>query len=268
MKCVNCGAKLAPDTLICPFCGSENTEEAREQHEEELQEIYDKIGDDRAVENEIVHKANRSAGKVALLVLALLAVIFLAVYMISGMRARNAYRDQHTALNVMEQYYQDGDYEAVADYYEKHQLSGATYGKYKNTKDAIYWLQYARDHMENGTYYLQGVSEDAVYSEWKEAIVDNVTFDLNSVFWGLYKIQKIRSDGYLYNEQDVVEYTENMLIRDIKDIYGLQDQEIETATALQAREDLDRHEYDALAGEIVDRFWQQAEQKQTQEGLQ
>ncbi len=271
MKCVNCGAKLAPDTLICPFCGSENTEEAREQHEEELQEIYDKIGDDRAVENEVVHKANRSAGKIALFAICGIAFICLAVYMISGLRARNAYRDQHGALNVMEQYYQAGDYEAAADYYETHELSGPTYGKYEHTKDALHWLEYARKYMKDGDYFLQWIPEDADYQEWEESIVDNITFELDSAFFGLYKIQKMREDGYVYHEQAVVEYAENLVISDLKQYYALTDQEIVDGVALQAEPDMEREMYNALGQEIARYFWEQrtqeTEQTKMQEGV-
>ena len=272
MKCANCGADLAPDTLICPFCGSENTEEAREQHEEELQEIYDKIGDDRAVENEVVHKANRSAGKLALLIICGIAVICLAVYVISGLRARNAYRDQHGALNVMEQYYQDGDYEAAAAYYEAHELSGPTYGKYEHTKDALYWLNYARKYMKNGEDFLKWIPEDADYQEWEESLVDNITFELDSAFWGLYKIQKMREDGYVYHEQAVVEYAENLVIADLKQYYALTDQEIADGVALQAESDMEREMYDTLGKKVATYFWEQRAQQtgknEMQEGIQ
>lgn len=258
MRCVNCGAQMDENTLICPYCGTENEAEAREQHRETLNAIYDKIEHLDGLEDEVVKKANRSVGKLAIFLIVLLSAGFVLIYIISRIIASNALSSQEKQLQKLEEYYQAGDYQAVADYYKKLDTDSASFGKYEQTEKACRFLEHATfyfgDEVQCFNFLPEGDTQE--YLSFRDSIADNITFDLNNIFYSLFMLEQMEAEGYIYGEQAAVEYCKTEIMNVLKQSYLLEDREIAEAVPLQEDDDLDRTVYQELALQVADRIWE------------
>lgn len=167
MKCSACGAEIDNQAVLCPYCGSEQVENARQEHAREvnvLKEETEKIR--RSIRPHDVSKVNKKMTKLMVLFVAVILVL-LGFSMLTG-TVKNKIKmvSQEKALQKLEDYYQAAEYENLTEYYEsRDDVFGGRFEKYRRVYDIQKRVSWISQNLEGD--YWQYVQEGSIdFSVW------------------------------------------------------------------------------------------------------
>lgn len=248
MICGSCGAEYDDNMLSCPFCGQENEAAEKLREQSMIDNMYGRIDDvmdlpDRKVKHTTLY---------ILIIVGVLCVIAAASIIVAAFMGRtasdNEYKKRQENLAKLEEMYQNKDYEAIGKYLDSHHIYyGAAYGKYINVadlyKDYTKVKKYSADDLKSVKYASDG-------SRYKGCI------------WYLFGIintvDKLESAGYVYGEKEEVETFRTEAVNILKNVYLLNDEEIEQGRNIKSS-NID--DYSEFADKAYERMKAEVRQK-------
>lgn len=244
--CSFCGARYDDSEKTCPYCGSENVEYSLREQEEFLRDIKEKR---RRLNEEIprerikrAHGAISAAAAVAVIAISALIVIATAF---SVIRVKNRRKNQMQTLDILEQYYQNRQFDEMRDYYyNSSETYSATYDKYYYMSDAWYFFSTGR------TFLAEDLEQFRKYGDSAEVFRDSVSYDLGCLFRALHILQELEDNGYVYNEKDGADYMREQITEVLLETAGLTQEQIDHGISIY--EDFET-DYGYLADEILGR---------------
>lgn len=208
MICQNCGAEYEDDSLICPYCHSENEREAKKQKQQILGN-YDREA--AAIREDMENFPKRTARKWTFYLLWGVGVLFAAGILITAgilifgqVSAESRYQAEREHLAKLESFCEAGEYDAVTEYLRAHDLWSSAYDKYKQISD----VQRAYVDFEENLAQLEQIATDEyLTAEDKEKYFE---------FWLEYaaeKAHKVLYYGDMFSKDRVILGNEEVLIK-------------------------------------------------------
>ena len=131
IECPSCGAHFARTLPACPYCGSTNPEGAEKEYMEDLGEIREDLSELGSAGIGAAAGEIRRHGrflKRTLLIAAAVAAVLAGLFLFTDYRyERESQKDflwQRQNFPVMDEFYEAGDYTALAEYYVENGAEG------------------------------------------------------------------------------------------------------------------------------------------------
>ncbi|MCR5716847.1 MAG: zinc ribbon domain-containing protein [Lachnospiraceae bacterium] len=163
--CENCGAQLADDVIVCPYCAFEVIALAEKEHQQNIRSLQNEAqklrwqNHDRKKRAERVESAGTTLLKHIGRLLPILIPILLAATAISTfLYSKYSVDERQKDLVQLETYYEARDYKAMEDYLDNHVQApyGGTWRVYQDLVNCAvfseYWLPCADTAL---TYYRE-----------------------------------------------------------------------------------------------------------------
>ena len=244
--CSFCGARYDDSEKTCPYCGSENADYSLHEQEQFIREFREKRRRlDEEIPRERIKRAHGAISAVAAVMVIMISVLIVIATVFSIMRVKNRRKNQMQTLDILEQYYQNRQFEEMRDYYyNSSDTYSATYDKYYYLGDIWYWYSCGSEFLADDVKYF------SMYDDGSDVFRENISHDLGYLFRGLSMLDELEANGFVYNEEDAALYLRSLITDLLKGTYGFTDEEIEQATARY--EDFDT-DYGDLADRIMGR---------------
>lgn len=188
MICQNCGAEYEDDSLVCPYCHSENDREAQNQKQRMLGD-YDREA--AAIREDMENFPKRTARKWTFYLLWCVGALFAAGILITAgilifgrASADSRYQAEREHLAKLESFCEAGEYDAMTEYLQAHELWSSAYEKYKQISD----VQRAYDEFEEELVQLEQIATN----EYLDAEEKEKHFE----FWLEYAAEKVHKALY------------------------------------------------------------------------
>lgn len=250
MICNSCGGEYADDLLICPYCHSEN-EKAVEETKEDILEGYDDAAKHLIAEAEKYpkEKANRLAGKIVLIVVAVVvigAMITLVAVFGNRNKGRKGLNAKNKHIDKMEAFLLDEDYEGLKSYMEQYRL-GYGYDKYDEVRDTYVAYSGILRNDENIKWHKGEPDNDR--ETWEGFVLFHVKriIILSGNVMGYY--EKYADDDNFWGNEDILG---DMYFATLEILsgYGLTEEEIAEISL-----DKESTKYNTLVNKISDYYW-------------
>ncbi len=234
MKCSYCGYEYGDDELKCPFCGAENTEEARERQHALLRELDKENGQIRSLFGQLLTEQGKRTLRIGKIILLAIPVFFLIVLVVSLIRPLLADQLMQSRLGKLEVWLQNGEYEKITDYVDEHGLYSYEYNKYWDVAQCYQYLNYVAEDLE---WYDSTEPSDA------KSQTSCLSFIISDCINGLETAEAALEDElYMGNEtalEDIRSQLHNMLSHTLL----LTDEEIKAIRNIS-------HEHDTYGSEL------------------
>lgn len=217
MLCKNCGAEIAEDILLCPYCGAENEEVAEREHEEEIEDILDRAAQLETRPEEIAGRMKSRVNKIALYAVVGLLVVLLGVFIVTRMIGDQSANKMKKELNTLEKYYEARDFDEMKAYFNSLENTlGERYKKYRNVLSHYDRFVHQKEYLEEVKYRLAKGNMSAGLME----------VYLDGVQGALYKIWEAEQEGFRYGEGDGIQYMKEELQHVLMETVGITEAEI------------------------------------------
>ena len=241
MVCKECGAQFDENELLCPYCGAENFQVAKEQQDEYVKNYKRKKKEIKRMPEKLVKKTTKSmfylAGGLFIGVILLLIVVTAFSKIVSSdMLAR-----QEKELANLESYYVQGDYETMCNYLEKIDKRGGSYEKYNRIYDLYRNMDWKIQAVKDNLEYAKAIELDATY----------VAADLERCLEELKTISEMETLQFPYGEKEGALYVKAQYMDALKNYAFLTEAEIESAISVYKQEG---HDYLELAEIAIQRM--------------
>lgn len=237
MICKNCGAKISDTTLLCPFCDTENEKVAKKQQEDYVNYYEQKKEDLKKTPERVVKNTAKILiyGAAGLLIAFILN--FIVLYAFSKVTDADLLAKQQEEIEILENYYQAGDYDNMCKYLDLFKKNGGSYEKYIRVAELYEGMDW-RIELLRENYEAIGEKElNAVYVE----------SDFECCIKVLDEIAEIEEYDFPYNEQAGVLYVKDVYITALKQYMFLTDEEIESAVSIYNEDENDYMELAEIA---------------------
>lgn len=145
MKCPYCGAVYDKHSLNCPFCRSENTKEAERRYKAELKAIQKETHQLKHLPKRIIKILRKYITWIIIGILLIILASFIVREVVASKKELKKISDREYHRDVLEDYYNQGDYELMFTYYKEHDgLYGYMFAKYYEVGRAFEYLQEIR----------------------------------------------------------------------------------------------------------------------------
>ena len=249
MICKNCGAKISKDELLCPYCGTENSEVAQREQQDYIKAYKKKKRMLKNVPEKVVKKTTKWLMYCAMGMFGIVILILIVVFAFSKLTNGDVMARQEMELAKLEEYYVAADYEKMSGYLERLDSTGSRGGRYEK-----YWrIARLYDSMD---WHLESLQSNAEYIKTIDLDAINVESDLERCIAVLYGIYKMRELEFPYGEKDGALYVESQYISALKEYALLNDEEIESAV-LRFEFDGQDNDYMELAEISIQRMEEQ-----------
>ncbi len=216
MKCVNCGASYPDNKEQCPYCGSENTKRAAEEHKNKLAWYEIKS----ALLRWLPEMLGEWLGELAVkLLIGFVVIGILAALASAGMaklKSAIAYENKDIVMEQLEILYQQESYEEMMVLLEQQEhYTSATYGRYYRIGELHRIYESAAEEIEESLQrtVTYGAAEDLRYKVRP--------FFKILVYCNLYE-----EDGFVYDEQEEVALFREKAIQILQESCFLNEDEI------------------------------------------
>lgn len=227
MKCVNCGASYPDMREQCPYCGSENTKRAVEEHKNKL-EWYEQKS---LMVRELPRILGRVAGKfVVKLLLVFLVVGILAALASAGItkiKSTIAYETKDSVMDRLEAMYQAADYEAMMELLmQQEHYTSATYGRY-----------YRIGELNNLYQSVAGKLDEELQMAEKYDDAESLKYTVRPLFKILCYCEEYKEAGYVYDEETEAEAFRQKAENLLRECCYLSEEEIKEGLRLYKEEE-------------------------------
>lgn len=223
MVCANCGAAFPESELKCPYCGSENKEEAERRYSRKLEEFDQEAEEIKKLPEKMVSKSSKKLMIIGICGAGCAVICLLAVFAIGKISANREYKLLQRQLDQLESYYQAQSYPEMREYMAEKNIYGTAYKKYWEVADAYYpYLEMCREIELFGEIVADGDGERILYSLQTGLRYGADALDVSQ--------SGMEDKGILGNE-DVLAGINEDTVKKLKEELGLKDEEIESLTA-------------------------------------
>ncbi|MGN0385448.1 MAG: hypothetical protein ACI4EX_06155 [Lachnospiraceae bacterium] len=218
MICKSCGGEYADHLSNCPYCNTENAKVAKEKkhsiltsYDEEAEEIK------RELPGRVIRRGTSLYIKLLFVVLLLILMVSGFVMVYSQFSANRSYDQRQKDQEILEQYFEDGEYGKLKDYLEQ-SGTGANYRKYKEVVSV--W-----DREERLFKYLDWFEEYDGVSGEEERAAEYRAEALRCAIDLLDECEKNRNDNVILGNEEVLKKFEERTISKM-DEYGFTKEEL------------------------------------------
>ncbi len=237
MICKNCGAKVSDTTLLCPFCDTENEKVAKKQQEDYVNYYAQKKEELKKTPERVVNNTAKILIYSAAGLFIAFILIFIVIYAFSKVTDADLLAKQQEEIEILENYYQAGDYDNMCKYLDLFKKNGGSYEKYIRVAELYEGIGW-RIELLRENYEAIGEKElNAVYVE----------SDFECCIKVLDEIAEIEEYNFPYNEQAGVLYVKDVYITALKQYMFLTDEEIESAVSIYNEDENDYMELAEIA---------------------
>lgn len=244
MVCKECGAQIDSNELLCPYCGAENFQVAKEQQDEYVKNYKRKKKEIKRMPEKLVKKTTKSmfylaGGLFVGVILLLIVVTAFSKIVSSDMLAR-----QEKELANLESYYVQGDYETMCNYLEKIDKRGGSYEKYNRISDLYRNMDWKIQAVKDNLEYAKAIELDATY----------VAADLERCLAELAKIAEMESLHFPYGEKEGALFVKAQYMSALTEYALLTETEIESAVSVYKQEGNDYLELAEIAIQRMEEY--------------
>ena len=207
MKCQHCGAEYDDRSPVCPYCQSENIQEAERRKKEALA-AYDKEA--LQMRKEMEGYAKKKARTLTWWILRITGILFLAAALITAgiliagkLWAGHSYKRDQAHLEKLNEMYVQGDYAGIAEYVKENELWSVSYEKYEQ----IYYVQNAYDRFLEQLTQLKQLSEETVLDREKQIgyIESSASYAADDACYVLSKSAEYAKDAAILGNEACME---------------------------------------------------------------
>lgn len=237
MICKNCGAKISDATLLCPYCDTENEKVAKKQQEDYVNYYEQKKEGLKKTPEKVVKNTAKILLYVTAGLLIAFVLIFIVIYAFSKVTDADMLAQQEEELEILEGYYQAGDYDNMCKYLDLFRKNGGSYEKYIRISELYEGMDWRIELLKNN-YEDVGVKElNAVYVE----------SDFECCIKVLAQIAEMEEYNFPYNEETGALYVKEQYMNALKQYMFLTDEEIESAVSIYNEDENDYMELAEIA---------------------
>ncbi len=193
ITCGNCGAEYPVTASACPYCGAENKAELLRLRKEDIRE-YER--EQEKIKSLPKHYTKKGT-KIVLICLASVLLVFILVMAVGSIlrntEARKEKNIEAAAKETMEQYYQEGKYLELYDYYVTQSVYSPSFQKYWEVGSARNWME-AMDETKEA---LDGPRDTYTYY--------GISYAFSGSYQALRVIEEAVSDGVSRGNEDILE---------------------------------------------------------------
>lgn len=170
----------------------------------------------------IIQNATRKLFSVIVSIVGIFVLILLVVFAFSKVMAGNSLAKQEEQLEILENYYASGEYEAMSAYLDEIGKTGGNYEKYRRIAELY-------DEMTNMEERMKRYSEQPTESSFEATEIEYV---LEWSFKDLAKVRDMEECGYPYDEEKGALYIKQQYIHALETYLFLTREEIESGTLM------------------------------------
>ena len=218
MICKSCGGEYKDHLLNCPYCNTENAKVAKEKKHSILKS-YDKEAEEikRELPGRVIKRGTSLYIKILFVVLILILMVSGFVMVYSQFSADRSYDRRNRDQEILEQYYEGGEYGKLKDYLNQ-SAPGANYRKYKEVVSV--W-----NREERLLKYLEWFEEyDGVFGE-EERAAEYRAEALQCAVDLMDECEKNRNDNVILGNEEVLKEFEERTISKMQE-YGFTKEEL------------------------------------------
>ncbi len=227
MICKNCGAEFDTKDLLCPYCNTENFDEAKRQQEDYIKAYKEKskaLGKEaKQMSEKIVKKATKSLFYMLLGLLGGLALILLVIFAFSKITKGDMLAQQEKEIQKLEDYYQNAEYEKMCEYLEKIDKRGGSFEKYHRIEELHQGLDWRVDSLANNYYAM-------LNNGWMVE-APSIEMDIRMMLEPLATISEMEKYDFPYGEEVGALYYREQYMNAMKTYLLLTEEEINSAVA-------------------------------------
>ncbi|MBQ9765281.1 MAG: zinc ribbon domain-containing protein [Lachnospiraceae bacterium] len=197
MNCINCGAKLEKTEINCPYCGAENEQAAKKEHDKVLREYKHKTKELSKLPDKVVNKVSGHMLKIAIGLVCLMVVGCIISFAISKSKKDNSLDVQAKHLARLEEYYNADKYEEMYEYLSDKGLYAATYQKYWRIAPIGRDMEWRLEAIRSENEFVKLLSEPPL-----DVKPDDVMGTMNYIFSELSNLNNMKIEGFPYGEGD------------------------------------------------------------------
>lgn len=219
MICKNCSADISEEVLLCPYCGTENSQVAKKQQQEYIDDYKQRKQALKNVPEKVVKKTTKGLFYVAGGVLATVILLFIVIMAFSKFTRADMLAKQEKELERLENYYSAEDYYSMSKYLDKINKRGGSYEKYLRIAELYDDMDWHIGNLESNAEYIKTMDLDAL----------NVENDIGWCIAELTKIAEMEELEFPYGEENGALYIKSQYYTALKKYALLTDEEIESA---------------------------------------
>lgn len=216
MICRQCGAEIAEDILLCPYCGAENEEVAEREHKEEIEDILDKAAQLETRPEEIAGRMKTKVNKIGRYAIIGLLLIIAGVFLVTRMIGDQSANKMKKELDTLEKYYEAREFDKMKTYYNS--LEDTLGERYKKYRTVI-------THYDRFLCREQDLKEVKQRFENGKMSAGLLEVYLDSVRDTLYIFWEAEEEGFRYGEGDGLLYLKEELHRMLTETTGITEEE-------------------------------------------
>lgn len=218
MVCGNCGAAYSESDLKCPYCGSENKKEAERRHILKLKE-YDKEAEEiKKLPEKIVKKSTKTLMVFGVCAAGCAVIVLLLVLVFGKLSSSRQFKTLQSSLNQLEVYYQEESYLEMREYIARHELTGNSFNKYRETANLYFAYSQMSEQLDEFDKTEKAVSGERLLSS-----IETILYYGADTLSG--SKSAIEDKGILGNE-DVLRNIYGDAVNELKEKLGLTEDEI------------------------------------------
>lgn len=219
MICKSCGADIDDKELLCPYCGTENENVAKEEQEDYIESFERKKKDLVNIPKQRVNKTTKYVLLGVTGLFGLFLVGMLVSWIVAGIMPDHSLDKQKKQLAKLETYYDNGEYIEMYEYLEKIDEYGGAYEKY-------YRIGNACDNMD---WRLEALKNEQEFIKKLDLKTEDVATTLSYTIEELVKVRSWEMAEYSYDEEQGATYIRKQYMNALKQYMLLTDEEIEAA---------------------------------------
>ena len=219
MICKNCSAKISKDELLCPYCGTENSEVAQREQQDYIEGDEKKKRALKKVPEKVVKKTTKGFFYVAGGIFGAVILLLIVSGAFSKLTQADMLSKQEKELEKLEEYYLSGEYAAMTKYLDKIDKRGGSYEKYRRV---------ARLY-DNMDWYIENLQSNAEFAKKIDLDAVNVENYLEWCIEELAKIHEMEELEFPYGEKTGVLYIKQQYYTALKEYALLTEEEIDSA---------------------------------------
>ena len=207
MICKNCSAKISEDVLLCPYCGTENPLVAQKEQQDYIDGYERRKRKLKNVPEKVVGKTTKGLVYGAGITLGVIILALIVVMAFSKITTGDALAKQEKEIAKLEEYYADGNYEAMSQYLEKIGKWGGSYEKYNRISGVYSSMDWHIEMLQDDAEYVKKIDLDAMSVE-------------NHIEWcveSLAEIYEWEEMDFPYGEKVGALYVRNQYMNAFKD---------------------------------------------------
>jgi len=222
MLCPYCGYEYADTETKCPFCGTENTGQAKKQQQTVIRSLEEEAEDIRRMPKEMLRQTDRKAARIftRVLIAVVLMIILIALGNIAFRAVKNTSEQKN--LKKLEALLQEGDYAGIVALMDEIDSYDPVYEKYTEIVFTYRSMSYLEEDLE---WFYE--SRENPYST-QETLTDSLAFAMADCMNALLTGREYLDDNLMQGNEDALEHICSRAENTLTLTFHMTDEEIQT----------------------------------------